>query len=165
MKVLILSDTNRFHINYDKVHEREGKIDLLILLGDVEGGEYYIEATAGCPVHMVAGNNDFFSPLPKEEEFYIGNKKIFITHGHYFYVSRGLERLIAEGAKRNADIIMYGHTHRPALEHVDRRGGDNMLILNPGSISYPRQQNRRCTYMIMEINDENEVKVEIRYAD
>ena len=165
MKVLIVSDTHGKDLILKKVLEKVQPIDMLIHCGDVEGSEDYIRSLVDCPIHMVAGNNDFFSPLPKEEEFYIGNKKIFITHGHYYYVSRGLERLIAEGAKRNADIIMYGHTHRPALEHVDRRGGDNMQILNPGSISYPRQQNRRCTYMIMEINDENEVKVEIRYAD
>ena len=165
MKILILSDTPRYHINYDKVLKREGKIDMLIHLGDVEGGEYYIEETAGCPVHMVAGNNDIFSPLPKEEEFYIGTKKVFITHGHYYYVSRGLERIITEGAKRGADIVMYGHTHRPALDHVDRRDGKNMLILNPGSVSYPRQKDRRSTYIIMRIDDENEVDFEIKYVD
>ena len=32
----------------------------LIHLGDVEGQEDYIEVIAGCPVHIVAGNNDFF---------------------------------------------------------------------------------------------------------
>ena len=165
MKILILSDTHRYHINYDKVLKREGKIDMLIHLGDVEGGEYYIEETAGCPVHMVAGNNDIFSPLPKEEEFYIGTKKVFITHGHYYYVSRGLDRIITEGAKRGADIVMYGHTHRPALDHVDRRDGNNMLILNPGSVSYPRQKDRRSTYIIMRIDDENEVDFEIKYVD
>ena len=164
MKILILSDTHRFHMNYDKVLEREGNIDMLIHLGDVEGGEYYIEETAGCPVHMVAGNNDFFSPLPKEEDFYIGNKKVFITHGHHYFVSRGLNRIIVEGAKRGADIIMYGHTHQPTLEHVDRSNGENMLILNPGSISYPRQKDRRATYMIMEMNDEGELQIELKYV-
>ena len=165
MKIIILSDTHRFHVNYDKVIEREGKIDLLIHLGDVEGGEYYIEETARCPVHMVAGNNDFFSTLPKEEEFYIGEKKVFITHGHHYYVSRGLSRIIAEGSKRNADIIMYGHTHRPELVHVDRVNADSVLVLNPGSISYPRQEGRQCSYMIMEINEENEIDLELKYVD
>ena len=140
--------------------EKEGEVDMLIHLGDVEGGEYYIEETAMCEVHMVAGNNDFFTELPQEEEFYIGNKKVFITHGHYYYVSRGLDRIIAEGARRGADIVMYGHTHRPVME----RSGD-MLILNPGSISYPRQQGRERTYMVMEINEDNVVNVELKCVD
>ena len=40
-----------------------------------------------------------------------------------------------------------------------------ILLLNPGSISYPRQQGRQGTYMVMEINENNEVNVELKYAD
>ena len=160
MKILIVSDTHRSHSSFARMIEKEGQFDMLIHLGDVEGGEYYIEETAMCPVHMVAGNNDFFTSLPNEEEFYIGNKKVFITHGDHYRVSRGLDRIVAEGAKRGADIVMYGHTHRPALEHA----GD-MLVLNPGSISYPRQQGRQRTYMVMEINEDNAVNVELKHVD
>ena len=160
MKILIVSDTHRSHRAYTAMIDKEGEIDMLIHLGDVEGGEYYIEETAMCPVHMVAGNNDFFTPLPREEEFYIGDKKVFITHGHHYYVSRGLERIIAAGINRSADIVMYGHTHRPAIEQEG-----NMLILNPGSISYPRQQGRQRSYMVMEVNEDNEVNVELKYID
>ena len=160
MKILIVSDTHRSHRAYTDMIDKEGEIDMLIHLGDVEGGEYYIEETAMCPVHMVAGNNDFFTPLPREEEFYIGDKKVFITHGHHYYVSRGLDRIIEAGANRGADIVMYGHTHRPAIEQEG-----NMLILNPGSISYPRQQGRQRSYMVMEVNEDNEVNVELKYID
>ena len=160
MKILILSDTHRAHKNYNKALENEGGIDMLIHLGDVEGGEYYIEETAQCPVHMVAGNNDFFSPLPREEELYIGKKKVLITHGHHYYVSSGNERIAKEAKKRGADIVMYGHTHKPVLEKRD-----GLLIINPGSISYPRQQGRQATYMIMNVDDENEINIELKYVD
>lgn len=160
MKIIIVSDTHRSHRAYTSMIDKEGEIDMLIHLGDVEGGEYYIEETAMCPVHMVAGNNDFFTPLQTEEEFYIGNKKVFITHGHHYHVSRGLQRLIAEGARRGADIVMYGHTHRPAIEQEG-----NMMILNPGSISYPRQVGRERTYMVMEVNEDNKINVELKYID
>ena len=44
--------------------------DLSIHCGDVEGSEDYICEIAGCPVQYgVAGNNDFFSDLNREEEF------------------------------------------------------------------------------------------------
>ena len=89
MKVLIVSDTHGQHKNLDIVLERVGEIDALIHMGDVEGGEDYIEAVTECEKHIVAGNNDFFSFLPKEEEFQIGNYKILITHGHNYYVSVG----------------------------------------------------------------------------
>ena len=34
-----------------------------------ETADAYIEALAGCPVHIVSGNNDFYSELPFEDEF------------------------------------------------------------------------------------------------
>ena len=82
MKVLIVSDTHKSHRNLEKVLESNPGIDMLIHLGDAEGAEDYIEALAGCPVHIISGNNDFFSDLPMEEEFFVGRYHIFITHGH-----------------------------------------------------------------------------------
>ena len=71
MKILIISDTHGSHKNFDRVIEKERPLDMLIHLGDVEGDEDYIPAVADCPVHMVRGNNDFFSDLPGEEEFMV----------------------------------------------------------------------------------------------
>ena len=42
---------------------------MLIHLGDVEGGEDYIEALADCPVHIVRGNNDSFRSFPASRNF------------------------------------------------------------------------------------------------
>ncbi|MDU7709238.1 MAG: metallophosphoesterase family protein, partial [Clostridium sp.] len=87
MKVLIVSDTHGNHYNLDRILDQAGTVDMFIHLGDVEGGEEYLDAVVDCEKHMVKGNNDFFSDLPKEEEFSIGNYKVFITHGHGYYVS------------------------------------------------------------------------------
>lgn len=156
MKILVVSDTHNSHRNLEKVVEKEKDIDLFVHLGDVEGGEDYIEALVDCPVHILSGNNDFFSDLPREEEFYVAGKRIFITHGHYYYVSMNEDRLREEAKNRGADIVMYGHTHRPACS--DENG---LLVLNPGSISYPRQIGRKPTYMIVHIEQNKEVKVEL----
>jgi putative phosphoesterase len=105
--------------------------------------------TEGGKKHMIRGNNDFFSYLPAEEEFWIGKKKVFITHGHSYYVSMETEQIREEGAARNADIIMFGHTHRPYFEERD-----GITVLNPGSLSFPRQEGRRGSYMILETDGE-----------
>ena len=84
MKVVIVSDTHGSHRNLEKVLEEEKPMDMLIHLGDVEGGEDYITALADCPTHIVRGNNDFFSDLPGEEEFMMGGYHMFISHGHYY---------------------------------------------------------------------------------
>ena len=63
MRILIVSDTHGRESNLERVLEEVGNIRHLIHLGDVEGQEDYIEAIADCPVHIVSGNNDFFSDL------------------------------------------------------------------------------------------------------
>lgn len=72
MRVLIVSDTHGAHRNLNRALKEAGAIDMFIHLGDVEGGEDYINGLVACEKHIVRGNNDFFSGLPKEEEFCIG---------------------------------------------------------------------------------------------
>ena len=158
MKVVIVSDTHGSHRNLEKVLEEEKPMDMLIHLGDVEGGEDYITALADCPTHIVKGNNDFFSDLPSEEEFLMGGYHMFISHGHYYYVSMGEERLKEEARARGADIVMYGHTHKPTLTREE-----DLITLNPGSIAYPRQEGRRPSYMVMEIGGGDRIEFSLRY--
>ena len=158
MKILIVSDTHGHSSNLERVLETDGPFDHLIHLGDVEGQEDYIEVIAGCPVHMVAGNNDFFSDLPRQEEFWIGEYHILITHGHYYGVSVGTDRLKEEALLRKIDIVMYGHTHRPDLEIEE-----NLTVLNPGSLSYPRQLGRKPSFLIMEIDRQGKAHYTIHY--
>ena len=126
MKVLIVSDTHKRNDNFFHVMEMVGPIDMVIHCGDIEGSEYAIEAGAGCPVEMVAGNNDFFSDLPMEREFELGQYKVWVTHGHHYYVSMGNERLKQEARSRGVDIVFYGHTHRPDIDLEDDKS-DNLF--------------------------------------
>ena len=151
MKILIVSDTHGRHQALDRALEEAGKIDMFIHLGDVEGGEDYLEAVVECEKHIIRGNHDFFTELPREEEFEIGPYHAFITHGHYYYVAMEVDTIIEEARSRNADIVMFGHTHKPYIE-ID----EDVTILNPGSVSYPRQPDHMPTFLIMEIDDEGE---------
>lgn len=156
MKILVVSDTHKKHNNLERVLRLEAPIDLLIHLGDAEGYEDEIARMAGCPLQIIAGNNDFFSDLEKERELRIGRYKILLTHGHYYYVSTGIEDLKREAAGRNADIVMFGHTHRPLIDY-----GKHVITINPGSISYPRQEGKKPTYVIMEIDSDGEAHFSI----
>mgnify|MGYP000089334498 CR=1 FL=1 len=158
MRVLIVSDTHGRNHNLSLALDKAGQIDMLIHLGDVEHGEDFVRASVDCPVHMVAGNNDFFSELPLEEEFMIGDLKVLITHGHNYYVSLGPERLKEEGKERGVDIVMFGHTHKPYIE-VDW----DITVANPGSLSYPRQQGRKPSYMLMDLDEKGKPRFEILY--
>lgn len=144
MKVLVVSDTHRRNENYFKILEMH-KPDMVIHCGDVEGSEYALTEAADCPVHIVLGNNDFFSDLPRELELQVGSHKVWVTHGHNYYVSMGNEHIKREAIARGVDIVLYGHTHKPV---VDMSG--NVIAVNPGSLSYPRQEGHEPTYVIME---------------
>ncbi|MBO4980624.1 MAG: metallophosphoesterase [Lachnospiraceae bacterium] len=157
MKILVVSDTHRKNENYFKVLEMHHP-DMVIHCGDSEGSEYAITEAAQCPVKIVLGNNDFFSDLPREQEFNIGKYKVWLTHGHNYYVSMGSETIKKEAVARRMDIVMYGHTHRP---EIDREG--EVIAINPGSLSYPRQEGHRPSYVIMEIDRNEELHFTIAY--
>ena len=153
MKILVVSDTHGYTDKFDVVLEKEQPVDMLIHCGDVERDEDYIRAAAGCPVCMVAGNNDWGSDLQQEIVTEIGKYRVFITHGHRYYVPFEMDRLKAAAKERNAQIVIFGHSHMPYLQEED-----GITFLNPGSISKPRQVSFEPTYAIMKLDDRGEMK-------
>lgn len=159
MKVLIVSDTHGREQNLAEALEQTGPIDQLIHLGDVEGGAEHIRELAGdAPAAIIAGNNDFFCDLPNERIFTLGGHRIFMTHGHGYFVHSGTLYLKREARKKSADIVMFGHTHKPYMEE-----DKELLVLNPGSLSLPRQEGHRPTYIVMEIADDGQISYELCY--
>lgn len=156
-KIMIVSDTHRRHGNLMEALDREGAIDQLIHLGDFEGEEDLICDMAGCEVLLVPGNNDFFSAYNKELEIKLGRYRVLLTHGHYYYVSLDLKTIRDEAVARGMDIVMFGHTHRPVIS-VEK----DITLINPGSISYPRQADKKCTYIMMEIADNGEASFQLK---
>ena len=160
MKILVVSDTHRKDDNLKLVLSEECPLDMLIHLGDAEGSEHFIPdwVNPECRMEMVLGNNDFFSRLDREREIDIAGHKAFITHGHYYGVSMGPEGLVDEAQSRGCDIAMYGHTHRPFLDVID-----GVTVLNPGSLSYPRQEGRRPSYMIIHVDADGKMDYQQKY--
>ena len=159
MRILIVSDTHGSLHNFDAVIEREKEVDMLLHLGDVEGDTDYMQTVVDYPVHIVGGNNDYFSGLPGEMEIRIGSHKVFLTHGHGYHVSMDTKRLKQVARARGADIAMYGHTHRPDIDLED-----DVKVINPGSLSYPRQSGRKATYIIMEIGNAGTAEFYLKYV-
>ena len=122
---------------------------MLIHAGDVEGdldkilgpGREYI-------VHAVAGNMDWGTPEDSSLAFDMGGHKVFLTHGHHYGVSYTLANLREAAENCGADVAIYGHTHMPALDEQN-----DILLLNPGSVSKPRQSGLKKTYAVITIND------------
>lgn len=164
MKVLIVSDTHRQGENFYRALKKAGPVSLVIHCGDVEGQEHEFENAVreanNCPFVMVAGNNDFFSNLRNEAEVQIGPYKALVTHGHGYYISVSNEFLKQEARARGYKIVFYGHTHKPVID--DKSG---IFVINPGSLSYPRQEGRKPSYVVMEIDEEGKIEAAIHYLE
>lgn len=148
MKILVISDTHRYQNEFYELLNQIKDIDYVIHCGDTEGYEDEMEAVCGVPFVAVAGNNDFCSYLPRERVLEFLGHRIFVVHGHTYSVSGGLGRLIEEAKYRECDVCLFGHTHRPTY-----CTDGNLQILNPGSISLPRQASRRPSYAILELEE------------
>ncbi|MFR9307538.1 MAG: metallophosphoesterase [Lachnospiraceae bacterium] len=162
MRVLIVSDTHRRDENLKKVLEKEGPIDLLIHLGDAEGSEQIFKSWLPDSTRLIVlkGNNDFFSDLETEETVRIGKYNCLLTHGHYYNVSLDLELLRQEARARGFDLAMFGHTHRPVIEE---KGG--VTLLNPGSLSYPRQVGHKPSYILLESDLRGNIRLQLNFLE
>jgi hypothetical protein len=85
-----------------------------------------------------------------------GNHKVLITHGHYYGVSYGYEKIAAAAKAKGCDIVLYGHTHVPTIDHYQ-----DLIIANPGSIAFPRQESREHTYMTILVDNSGELTMEL----
>ncbi len=153
MRILVISDSHGRNDDVAGVIDQVGPIDMMIHCGDITRGDQYICTLAACPVYMVSGNNDQELDLPRERMIDLEGHRIWVVHGHLHRVHRGVDFLREAAREKGADIVMFGHTHRPYIE-ID----EEMTILNPGSTSYPRQENHIPTFLIMEIDEYGEVR-------
>ena len=164
LRILIMSDSHGRNENVElaiaQVREEIGEFQMLIHLGDVVDARE-LESLAGVPCYIVRGNTDYDAKLLNANVIEAGGHRIFATHGHLYQVDMRLDLLRFAALENDCDIAMYGHTHVPYLEEDP----DDVTILNPGSISKPRQADHRYTYMVMEIDDEDEVTYELRYVE
>ncbi len=160
MRYLIISDTHNNTYYLNRVLNKVGNLDGLFHLGDFCGHESDIQAMVECDTYMIGGNNDFFCDLERELLVEIGSYRIFMAHGHRYGVGYGQERILEAGKDLAANIVMFGHTHKPLI--MQKEG---IYLINPGSISQPRQEGRIPTYIIMEFDRFGVVHFTLNYVD
>lgn len=163
MKILIVSDTHGSLKGLQAALEAEGVPDWILHLGDVDRQEDEILALAPkSRFACVRGNNDYYTNLSDELFLEIGGYKIWMTHGHRYQVYSGTDMIKNTGIMKGADIVMHGHTHTPFID-IDEE--NKITVINPGSISQPRQIGRQPSYIVMELEDGRSPVYEIRYLD
>ena len=98
-------------------------VEFIIHAGDLGGPEVLAALTAIAPVQAVRGNTDkgdWARTLPQNRVVAVGGRQLYVLHNLY-------ELDLDPGAAGLAAVI-YGHSHRPALERQD-----GVLFLNPGA--------------------------------
>lgn len=156
MKIIVVSDTHgRINEFINKLNNME-KPDLIIHLGDyVEDGEE-IQNIIKVKTVIVKGNGDYFNQNYKEDMLLeVEGKKIFLTHGHRYNVRNRIDNLLYKCEELKADIALFGHTHIPII--LEESG---IMIMNPGSASYPRGNSIDKTFGIIEIDGEINMTIE-----
>lgn len=143
-KILVVSDSHGNGNALQTLAPLVAENDYIIHLGDGAGDMKELRAQYPEKVFVCAGNCDFFSPLPPCGELEVEYLKIFYCHGHHYGVKSGLDNLVAEGKRRGADILLYGHTHQACIEN--REG---ILLINPGSLRYPVGKGGSYCYLVI----------------
>ena len=108
------------------VHEALAGVELILHAGDVGGSDILAELRLIAPVRATFGNTD--SPedpeLSREISVSIDGVMIHVSHGH----ETGSPTPEKLADLYDADVIVYGHTHRQLVTRVGEK-----LIVNPGA--------------------------------
>ena len=129
-----------------QVFEAFQNVDLILHAGDLNIAQVVTDLEAIAPVLAVYGNNcdwDVLHTLPQTREFEIENVKIGLTHGVVGLDPKGEPtysmntRSAALSHFPDADIVVFGHSHRPLIDWIEvpnpNGGLRNVLLFNPGS--------------------------------
>jgi putative phosphoesterase len=108
------------------VHDALEGVELILHAGDVGGTGILDELRLIAPVMAVVGNTD----LPGEPELKdaillkVGGVSVHVSHGHEL----GSPTPARLATHYDADVVIYGHTHRQLVTELEGR-----LFVNPGA--------------------------------
>jgi putative phosphoesterase len=144
MRLGVISDTHG--LLRPEVFDAFAGVDHILHAGDVGGLDLLVQLGALAPVTAVYGNTDDFDlrgALPRVATLQLDGFDIVVTHGDQLGspTPAALNTAFPE-----AQIIIFGHTHRPLLTLVDVV----VTVMNPGGAG-PRRFNLPPSVGILEL--------------
>ncbi|MBO4939939.1 MAG: metallophosphoesterase [Clostridia bacterium] len=143
-KILIISDTHGALRAVDGMIPFLRENDYLIHLGDGAGDLRVLWDLFPERIYQCAGNCDGISPAPEQDVLEVEGVRIFYCHGHQYGVKDDLQALANAAKKRDCQIALYGHTHKPNATEID-----GVTLLNPGALRYPVYEGGPYCYLIV----------------
>lgn len=142
-KIVVVSDNHGRYSPLSQVLQDNPDAAAFIHCGDVE-----LEPDLLKPFYVVTGNNDYYHSYPDNLLIDVGHIKLYVTHGHRHSSYNRINSLAKDGVSLNADIVCFGH------EHIfQQHQFEDILIVNPGSLYYNRDNSQKC-YAIINVNGE-----------
>jgi len=195
MLVGVISDVHANRVALDAVLEDMPEVDAMVCAGDVVGYNPWpaecVDSLRGRSVPTVMGNHDravvtgagfagngmadagvryarealdddrhaWLAGLPDQRLVFNGRLKV--VHGHPGDPNRyTYPELFSEELLDGEDVLVMGHTHVQAHETYD-----DGVVLNPGSVGQPRDEDPRAAYAIVDLDtlavDERRVEYDV----
>ncbi len=114
--------------------------------------------------HVTAENKAFLRTLKPEIRFESDGRRVLLVHGsprkinEYLFEDRPISSFQRLAASSDADILVYGHTHKPYTKLVD-----GVLFLNVGSVGKPKDGDRRACYAVLDTKTADAQFVRVEY--
>ena len=114
--------------------------------------------------HSSQKSKEYMKNLPFEISLSAHGRKILLFHAtplknNLYWFEERPEKFFREMARKiDADIMIYGHTHKPYRKDID-----NKVFINAGSVGKPKDGDTRTCVALIEIMPE-EVKTDFRRA-
>lgn len=155
MKICVFSDSHGYAGNMIKAVRLENPA-LCFFLGDGETDLVTLRGSyPDLPIYTVRGNCDLRSTQPLILNAVVSGFRFYAVHGHQHEVKYddSVRELCYAALRADADVVLFGHTHLPYLDHHL-----GMEIMNPGSIGKVKNP----SYGLLTIED-GKLSAEIRY--
>jgi putative phosphoesterase len=105
--------------------------------------------------HATPEAKEYMKGLPAERHFLALGRNISLFHAAphknnlYWYEDRPERFFIEMAGKTDADVLIYGHTHKPYRKDIGGR-----VFINAGSVGKPKDGDPRACVAILEITDQ-----------
>jgi putative phosphoesterase len=105
--------------------------------------------------HASLKSKEFMKNLPQEISFDALGKRVKLFHATphknniYWYEDRSDKFFREMAEKAEADILVYGHTHKPYSKTIE-----NVVFINAGSVGKPKDGDPRACMTVLEITQE-----------
>ena len=167
--VYCLGDLVGYAAHPNEVTDRIRAEGIPTIMGNYDDGVGFERDECGCaytnPVDKALGeqsiawtkavvtseNKAFLRTLVSEVRFEADGRRVLLVHGsprrinEYLFEDRPTSSFQRLAASSEADIIVFGHTHKPYTKLVD-----DVLFVNAGSVGKPKDGDWRACYIVLD---------------